>query len=444
MSQPHQRRQLRTVAVSGLLGTALEFYDFLLYGTLAALVFNKLFFPDLDPAIGTIASFGTFTAGYLARPLGGVVFGHFGDRLGRKSMLQLTMIIMGVSSFLIGLLPTYQSIGIWAPICLTVLRAVQGIAVGGEWGGSVLMTAEHADGRRRGFWSSFTVMGAPLGSLMSTVAVLAVTALPRNEFLSWGWRVPFLASIVLLGVGLFIRMKVDESPVFRQAKKTDRTGPPPIVEILRRPRTLVLTTGIGLGPLVIQALWSTFILAYAVQRGHAQSTVLAGLAIGSALQLVTMPAAAALSDRIGRRPTMLIGAVATVALAYPTFALIEAGSTAGLMISLLFGRAVLQVVCYAPWPAVMAESFGTRSRYTGASLGYQLSSVVGGGFTPLIASSLLTAGKGGIGYVAAFLAASSVVTVVCVLLIKETRHNDLNATGEEPSQPGTEPARSEA
>lgn len=213
--------------MSGLLGTTVEFYDFLVYGTVAALVFGELFFPRADPAVGTIAAFGTFAAGYLARPLGGILFGHFGDRLGRKSMLLLTMVLMGSGSFLIGLLPTYDAIGVWAPVLLVALRVVQGIAIGGEWGGAMLMVVEHAEharGSRRGLWSSFTQLGAPLGSVLSAGVVTLVATLPDDEFRSWGWRVPFLLSIVLLGVGLFVRLKVAESPLFAQAGREPRTG----------------------------------------------------------------------------------------------------------------------------------------------------------------------------------------------------------------------------
>jgi len=423
---PH-RRELRRVALSGLLGTTMENYDFLLYGTLAALVFNQLFFPGLDPLAGTIAAFGTFAVGYLARPIGGVICGHFGDRLGRKSMLVATMSTMGVGSFLIGCLPGYTTIGIWAPILLTALRAVQGLAVGGEWGGAVLMTAEHAGRQRRGFWSSFTVVGAPMGALLSTLAVIAVTALPHPAFLAWGWRVPFLFSAVLLGIGLFVRLRVTESPVFAEAQQSRRPERYPVLAVLRRPRALILTTTLGLGPLVLQALWSTFVISYAVHLGYPESTVLGGLAIGSAIQLVAIPLVAGASDRIGRRAAMLTGAIGTVALAYPMFALIDSGSTVSLLLALVLGRAVLQVLMYAPWPAVLTESFGTAERYTGASLGYQLASLLGGGFAPLIGGGLLAAGRGHSGYVALFVAASAAATAVAACLIGETSNADLAA-----------------
>lgn len=424
MSQPNAV-QLRRAAVSGLLGTAMEYYDFLVFGTLAALVFNRIFFPELNPLAGTIASFGSFTAGYLARPLGGVILGHFGDRIGRKSMLLLTMSTMGTASFLIGLLPTYATIGIWAPVLLILLRTIQGVALGGEWGGAILMTAEHSGGRRRGFWSSFTVTGAPLGSLLSTLVVLAVSALPDAQFLAWGWRVPFLLSIVLLGVGMFLRLRVSESPVFAAFKQTRGAARLPVLDILRHPRNLILTTGIGLGPLVIQALWSTFVIAYAVRAGYPRSVVLAVLAIGAAVQMPILPAVAALSDRFGRRPVMLSGAIATVVMAFPIFTLINSRTTAGLVAGLLIGRCVLQPIMYAPWPAVTAESFQTHNRYTGASLGYQLSSLLGGGFAPLIASSLLALGGGGTHLVSLFIAASAAATILAVWRIGETRNNDL-------------------
>src|SRR5215218_165771 len=228
-----QARQLRRVALSGLLGTAVEFYDFLVYGTVAALVFGELFFPGADPAVGTIAAFGTFAAGYVARPLGGIVFGHFGDRLGRKSMLLLTMGLMGGASFLIGVLPTYDTVGVWAPVLLITLRVVQGVAIGGEWGGATLMVVEHAGGRRRGLWSSSTQMGAPLGSLLSSAVVALVVTLPDDQFRSWGWRVPFLLSVVLLGIGLFVRLRIVESPLFAEVKKDRAESRLPILDVLR-------------------------------------------------------------------------------------------------------------------------------------------------------------------------------------------------------------------
>lgn len=254
--RPSDPALLRRVALSSLLGTVIEYYDFLLYGTMAALVFGELFFPESDPAVGTIAAFGTLAAGYLARPLGGAVFGHFGDRLGRKSMLVLTMVLMGVASVLIGVLPPYETIGVAAPVLLVLFRVVQGIAIGGDWAGATLMVVEHADPRRRGLWSGVMQMGSPIGFLLSTVAVTLTSLLPREAFLSWGWRVPFLFSAVLLGIGLYVRVSITESPLFRQAAEASRVGETagvPLTQVLRKPRTLVRACAVGIGPFATRA-----------------------------------------------------------------------------------------------------------------------------------------------------------------------------------------------
>ena len=301
--------QLRRVALSGMLGTAVEFYDFLVYGTVAALVFGELFFPGADPAVGTIAAFGTFAAGYVARPIGGIVFGHFGDRLGRKNMLLLTMGLMGGASFLIGVLPTYDTVGVWAPVLLITLRVVQGIAIGGEWGGATLMVVEHAGERRRGLWSSFTQMGAPLGSLISASVVALVSTLPKDQFAAWGWRVPFLLSVLLLGVGLFVRLKVVESPLFAEVKKDRAESRLPILDVLRRPKPVLLACCVGIGAFTAQSLLTSYLIAYATGIGYARPQVLTALTVSAAVALVVLPCASALSDRIGRRPVVLTGAI---------------------------------------------------------------------------------------------------------------------------------------
>src|SRR3982750_2887151 len=264
-------RQMRRVLFSSFLGSAVEFYDFLLYGTAAALVFGQLFFSDLSPVVATIASFGTLAVGYVVRPLGGVVFGHFGDRIGRKSMLVLTMSLMGVASFAIGLLPTYASIGVAAPILLIVLRLIQGFAVGGEWGGAALMALEHSDEKKRGFSASFANMGAPAGAVLSTVVLAIVTLLPGDAFLTWGWRIPFLLSAVLVGIGLYVRLKVTESPLFEQSVVTAVASEKkrlPLVSVLRdHPTSVLLGVGAGLGAFALQALMATFALTIGVQGG---------------------------------------------------------------------------------------------------------------------------------------------------------------------------------
>ncbi|WP_432117818.1 MFS transporter [Streptomyces sp. bgisy032] len=427
------------MAVSGLLGTAVEFYDFLVYGTVAALVFGDLFFPQADPAVGTVAAFGTFAAGYLARPLGGIVFGHFGDRIGRKSMMLLTMVLMGCGSFLIGLLPTYDAIGVWAPVLLVALRVVQGIAIGGEWGGAMLMVVEHAEhtqGSRRGLWSSFTQLGAPLGSVLSAGVVTLVAGLPDEEFRSWGWRVPFLLSIVLLGVGLFVRLKVAESPLFARAvrKPADR---PPILEVLRRPKPVLLAACVGIGAFTAQSLLTSFMISYAVGEGYTRPQVLTAVTVASCVALAVLPAASALSDRVGRRPVVLAGAIASAALAFPVLALVDSGSPGLLILALALGHGVAQSTMYGPLGALLSEMFGTRVRYTGASLGYQGATLIGAGFSPLIAGSLLASYGGGSTPVSLLLCAGAGITAITVWRLRETHTDALDSPAAAPALEGT-------
>ncbi|MFI2436153.1 MFS transporter [Streptomyces sp. NPDC018693] len=425
---PADSTQLRRVALSGLLGTAVEFYDFLVYGTVAALVFGDLFFPEADPAVGTVAAFGTFAAGYVARPVGGLVFGHFGDRLGRKSMMLVTMTLMGVGSFLIGLLPTYDAIGVWAPVLLVALRVVQGIAIGGEWGGATLMVVEHAErvrGSRRGLWSSFTQLGAPLGSVLSAGVVTLVAALPDEQFRAWGWRVPFLLSVALLAVGLFVRLRVAESPLFQPAERHDR---PPVLEVLRRPKPVLLAACVGIGAFTAQSLLTGFMISYAVDRGYSRPQVLTAVTVASCVALLVLPVASALSDRVGRRPVVLAGAVASAALAFPVLALVDSGSHGLLILALVLGHGVAQSTMYGPLGALLTEMFGTRVRYTGASLGYQAATLIGAGFSPLIASSLLAADGGGSSTpVSLLLCGGAAITALTVWRMRETHTDALDA-----------------
>ncbi|MEU5320003.1 MFS transporter [Streptomyces sp. NPDC021056] len=430
-------RQLRLVAASGLLGTAVEFYDFLVYGTVAALVFGELFFPGADPAVGTIAAFGTFAAGYVARPLGGILFGHFGDRLGRKSMLLLTMGLMGGASFLIGLLPTYDTIGVWAPVLLIALRVVQGVAIGGEWGGATLMVVEHAGERRRGLWSSFTQMGAPLGSLLSTAVVAYVVTLPKDDFAAWGWRVPFLFSVALLGVGLFVRLKVVESPLFAEVKKDRAESRLPILDVLRNPRPVLLACGVGIGAFTAQSLLTSYMIAYATGIGYARPQVLNALTVSACVALVVLPCASALSDKVGRRPVVLAGAVASAALAFPVLALVDSGSPGLLILAVVLGHGIAQSTMYGPLGALLTEMFGTKVRYTGASLGYQGATLVGAGFSPMIAGSLV-AGSGNSTPVALLLCGGAAITAVTVCFVRETHRGTLDDSAARPSVPRTE------
>ena len=419
---------LRRVAVSSLLGTAIEYYDFLVYGTMSALVFGAIFFPESDPAVGTIAAFGTLAAGYVARPLGGIIFGHFGDRIGRKSILVLTMGLMGTATFAIGLLPTFATIGLAAPVLLVVFRVIQGIALGGEWGGATLMVTEYAQANRRGFWNGIMQMGSPIGSLLSIVVVALVVLLPDEAFLSWGWRIPFLLSALMLAVGVYVRLSIAESPVFAQAKplivESDRL---PLLGVLRQPRNLILACAVGIGPFALTALISTYMISYATGLGYPRSTVMTSLVFTSITALITIPYFSALSDRFGRRRVVLAGALAIICYAWPFFTLIETGSVAVFYVAMVIAQ-VIQSLMFAPLGALLSEMFGTSVRYTGASMGYQLAALIGAGFTPLIASSVLAATESSRGLVA-LAAGCGLITAVAISRIAETRGTDLTQVG---------------
>ncbi|MEZ0341124.1 MFS transporter [Mycobacterium sp. pV006] len=414
---------LRRVALSSLLGTAIEYYDFLVYGTMSALVFGIVFFPDSDPAVATIAAFGTLAAGYVARPVGGILFGHFGDRLGRKSMLVLTMLLMGIASFLIGLLPTYAAIGVAAPVLLVTLRIIQGIAIGGEWGGATMMVTEHAEAHRRGFWNGVMQMGSPIGSLLSVAVVTAITLLPDDDFLSWGWRLPFLISVLLLAIGIYVRLSITESPVFEAARHRPARSSMPFVEVLKRPRTLVLATAVGIGPFALTALISTYMISYATAIGYHRTDVMTALIFTSVTGLIAIPAFSALSDRVGRRSVMVAGALGIIGYAWPFYALVDTRSQACLTIAMVLAQLV-QSMMYAPLGALFSEMFGTTVRYTGASMGYQFAALLGAGFTPLIASSLHADGVSRLPLVV-LAAGCGLITVLAVWRLHETRGADL-------------------
>ncbi|NCL73990.1 MFS transporter [Rhodococcus sp. YH1] len=429
-----RKKEVRRVVLSSYLGSTIEFYDFLLYATAAAIVFAPVFFSDLSPLAGTIASMGTFAAGYLARPFGGVVFGHFGDRYGRKSMLLISMTVMGVASFLIGLVPPASAIGSWAAIILVLLRVCQGIAVGGEWGGAALMSLEHVGGRGRGFAASFTNAGAPTGSLLGTLALALVALLPEDDFLSWGWRIPFLLSAVMLAVGLFVRARVSESPLFREAMakqvEVDATAvdrrTPPILSILRRPRNLLLVALGCMASFGIQTMFTTFAIGYASHSGVTRSQALLAFAVCQFVAIFTLLGFARLSDRVGRRPVMLFGLGAFVVLIVPILALLSSGNVALVTLGFVLGFGVCQSATYGPMAAYIAEQFGTAARYTGASLGYQGATLLGAGFTPVILASLQAAAGGGTGLVAAFMIGLAVLSAVFILLAKESKDRDLS------------------
>ncbi|MDV6261100.1 MFS transporter [Rhodococcoides yunnanense] len=426
-----QRRHMRRVLLSSYLGSAVEFYDFLVYGTAASLVFVHIFFADLDPVVGTIASFGTLAVGYLARPIGGIIFGHFGDRLGRKKMLVLTMSLMGGASTAIGLLPTQAQVGVLAPLLLITLRVVQGIAVGGEWGGATLMALEHSDGRKRGLAAAIVNSGAPTGAVLAATIMGLFSLLPEDDFMSWGWRVPFLLSAILVVISLWIRLSVTESPLFTQAlAQAARVGQErksPLAQVLREPKSVILTCLSGAGATAFQSLMATFGLTYAVLGGADRSTALFAAAVGAAVNIVTIPLSGALSDRVGRRPVLLGGFGIGVVLVYPILSMLGSGSTALLFTGYILGYGLVVGCLFGTLSSFISEQFRTTSRYTGSSLGYQLAATLGAGFAPLIAVQLLDAGGGSDAtFVAVFAAAAFLISACAVLLTRESFRTDIS------------------
>ncbi len=414
--------EVRKVVLASSIGTVIEWYDFLIYGTAAALVFNKLFFPSIDPFLGTLAALGSAAVGFFARPFGGAVFGYFGDRLGRKSMLLLTLVVMGLATFAIGLLPTYGQIGVMAPIMLITLRIIQGIGLGGEWGGAALMVLEHAPKNRRGFCGSLVQVGFPIGLILSAGVFALVTKLPEEDFLSWGWRVPFLSSLVLVAVGTFIRMKVSESPVFLMMKAKNEVSHNPLAEALVKNRkSFLVAVGLKLCEVSWVYMLTVFLVVYATTSlGLPKSLMLDAIMIAAAIEIVTIPLFGYLSDIVGRRPFYFAGTIFTILFAFPLFMLLEirdplvvVGTVA---VALSFGHGLM----FGPQATYFPELFGARVRYSGASFGFQVAAAIGGGLTPMLAT-LLVNRMGGSAGVSMLLIGLALITMTAAFFAHETR-----------------------
>jgi metabolite-proton symporter len=418
---------VRRVIVASLIGTSLEWYDFFIYGTAAALVFNELFFPSFEPLVGTLLAFTTYAVGFVARPLGGIVFGHFGDQVGRKNVLVVTLLIMGFATFAIGLLPTYRTIGMWAAVILVALRFLQGLGLGGEWGGAVLMSLEHGDPDKRGLNASWPQVGVPAGLLLANGVMALMSAVTDDAaFKSWGWRVPFLLSGVLVVVGLWIRLTISESPLFQEVERGHAKARMPILDVLRiYPRGVLTAMGSRIGTDVAFYTFVLFIVTYVTQvLKLPRTTALTAVLIAAAVQLFLIPLFGRLSDRFGRRPVYLLGAVGALLWVFAFFPLLDTGRTVlivlAAVIALLFHAAM-----YGPQAAFISEMFSTRLRYSGASLGYQIAGVLGGALAPIISIALLDRFDTWVA-VSVYVGATLLITIAAVTAAPETARIDLH------------------
>jgi MHS family shikimate/dehydroshikimate transporter-like MFS transporter len=421
-----ERSKLNSIVFASCVGTIIEWYDFLIYATAAALVFNKAFFPTFDPLAGTLAALGSYAVGFLARPLGGALFGHFGDRLGRKSMLVMTLFIMGLSTFLIGLLPTYASIGVLAPILLILLRVVQGIGLGGEWGGASLMVLEHCPSEQRGFYGSFVQIGFPIGLVLATLVFALASKLPDADFALWGWRIPFLISIVLLAIGVFVRSRVPETPVFEALKARGGLSNNPVGEaVSKNAKAFLIAVGLKLSEVSWVYMLTVFVVVYATTKLTLPKQLMLDSVLYAALfELVSLPLFGWLSDRIGRRPLYILGALFTILFAFPLFWMLESKSaaliTTAVMIAMNFGHGMM----FGPESTYFPELFGPRVRYSGASFGFQVSAAIGGGFAPIVATTMVGYFGGTTG-VSIMMFVLALFTLAAALAAPETRGRSL-------------------
>jgi len=425
--QAVDKKQLSRVAFASLIGTFIEFYDYFIYGAAAALVFPHLFFSDLPPTVATIVSFATLGVAFITRPIGAVIFGHYGDTVGRKAMLIASVTIMGVATVIIGLLPTYETIGVAAPIMLVVIRLIQGLAVGGEWGGATTMMIEYAPKNRRGFYGTFVQLGNVLGVLCATGSFALASMLPKEIFLDWGWRVPFIASIILMGIGIFIRMKIEEPPMFKKMLAEREKTSLPIVQVFKKfPRQIFLASGLRICETVVGYLVISYVLQYTTSKFNMpSSTILLGVMLAAASGLISFPLWGLLSDKIGRRAVFLIGSFGSCLLAYPFFLLVDSATIWGVYLALILAYSFTVGSMYSIEPCYLSEMFSTEVRYTGVSVGSQLAGVFGG-FTPMVATALVAWAGGGFWPITWMIIVTGVITGFCALGTGETMHRDLH------------------
>ena len=430
--------ELRRVVLGAVVGTALEWYDFFIYGTAAALVFGTLFFREGEEGVGTLVAFATFGVGFLFRPLGGIIFGHIGDRIGRRATLIITTVIMGVATGLIGLLPTYQSIGMWAPVLLVLLRIAQGLGAGAEFGGASTLLAEHAPPHRRGYYTSYAQTGVQIGLLSGTVVFLLLASLPEDDLLSWGWRVPFLVSFLLIAVALYVRLRVEESPVFKQMQATQTVVKLPVREaFVRYPRNLLIGVGAHIADTACIYLFATFIVNYATKTLELSRTVaLTGVVIFSIAVIALQPVYGALSDRIGRKPLNLFSVVFTAAFAFPFWALVDTGEPVLLWLALLVAMTLGIAPMIAVQPAFYAELFGARVRYSGFATSREVGAALAG-FSPLLAASLQNRMGGEPWLIAVFMIVVCAISFVAFAAAAEGKDVDIDQLGPEPSGAAT-------
>jgi metabolite-proton symporter len=427
INEAEHRRQLRRAVLASTIGTAIEWYDFFLYSTVTGLVFAKLYFPRADPLAGTVQAFGVYAVGFVARPIGAAIFGHYGDRVGRKAALVMTLLLMGIATFLVALVPGYQYVGVWGAVMLTVLRFIQGIGVGGEWGGSVLLSMEWAQSNRhRGFITSWPQFGVPAGLFLANLAVLAMSALSGDQFLTWGWRVPFLFSIVLVALGLYIRLDIQETPVFARLVAERRIERAPVLEVLRRqPREIILTALCRMAEQAPFYLFTAFVFAYGTDILHLNRDFLLIAVLAAAMiSFVSIPFFGHLSDRLGRKRVYMFGAALMGVYGFVYFMLLDT-RVPWLVAAAIVVSLVPHDMMYGPQAALIAESFTERLRYSGASLGYQLSSLIAGGPAPLIAAWLLSRYHSATS-IAVFIFVCAIISLLATAMLKDHTNKDVS------------------